>query len=145
MKEDSMTEQQGKGQLPVGYWLKHVDRLLTERSDAALSERGFTRLRWQTMNTIAEAGSISRASLYETLRPFANREQLDALVAGLIQPGWVAEGRDRALTVTESGQAEHAQLLQLQQTVRQRAFAGVSAEEYAMLVAVLQRVAGNLS
>lgn len=131
--------------MPVGYWLRRVDELLTERSNAALSERGFTRLRWQVLNTIAEAGSIARADLHEALRPFADPRELDALAAGLATVGWVtAAGDGDTLAVSESGEAERAQLLQLQQAVRERAFAGVSADEYAALLAVLQRVAQNL-
>jgi DNA-binding MarR family transcriptional regulator len=132
-------------QLPIGYWLKRVDALLTERSDAALAERGFNRLRWQVLNSIAEAGELRRAGLYADLRPFATPDELDALVTGLVAPGWVAQREDgETIAITEAGQAERERLMQLQQGVRQRAFAGISAEEYSALVAVLQRVARNL-
>jgi hypothetical protein len=132
-------------QLPIGYWLKRVDALLTERSDAALAERGFNRLRWQVLNAIAEAGALRCVSLYTDLRPFAVPDELDALIAGLVAPGWVAQHEDgETIAITEAGQAERERLMQLQQRVRQRAFAGISAEEYGALVAVLQRVGRNL-
>jgi hypothetical protein len=141
-----MPEPQQGRQLPVGYWLRRVDELLTEHSNAALSARGFTRLGWQTLNTIAEAGSLSRERLIATLRPFADPDELDALAEGLAESGWiVAEGEGTAFTVTEPGRAVRAELLQLQQAVREQAFAGVSAEEYAALLDILQRVAHNLS
>jgi hypothetical protein len=133
-------------QLPVGYWLRRVDELLTERSNAALAERGFTRLRWQLLNSVAEAGTLSREQIYRTLAPFAGPDELDALAAGLVEAGWVVvSGTDGSVRITDAGREERERLLQLQQAVRARAFAGVSAEEYAALIDVLGRVAQNLS
>lgn len=141
-----MTQPQQGRQLPIGYWLKRVDELLTERSNAALAERGFTRLRWQLINSVAEAGTLGREQLHSTLAPFASAAELDALAAGLVEAGLVQAGEaGDTLSLTESGRTEREHLLQLQQAVRARAFAGVSAEEYAALVDVLQRVATNLS
>jgi hypothetical protein len=141
-------EEQSEGTAREGTsmeWPKRVDALLTERSDAALAERGFNRLRWQVLNAIAEAGALRCVSLYTDLRPFAVPDELDALIAGLVAPGWVAQHEDgETIAITEAGQAERERLMQLQQRVRQRAFAGISAEEYGALVAVLQRVGRNL-
>ncbi len=140
-----MTGQAQARQLPIGYWLKRVDELLTERSNAALAERGFTRLRWQLLNAIFEAGSLGRESLHDTLRPFAGPDQLDEQIAALVGDGWVAQHDGGAtLQITEDGRAERERLLQLQQQVRQRAFQGMSQEEYATLIDLLQRVARNL-
>lgn len=143
-KGDQMTQtQQG---LPIGYWLKRVDKLLTEQSDAALAERGFTRLRWQLLNSVAEAGALSREQLHSTLAPFARPDELDTLTAGLVEAGFiVSEETEGLLRITEAGRAERSQLLQLQQVVRGRALDGVSAEEYTTVIRVLQRVAQNLS
>lgn len=133
-------------QLPIGYWLRRVDELLTEQSNAALAERGFTRLGWQLLNSVAEAGTLGREQLHGTLAPFATPDELDVLAAGLAESGWiVASGAYEGLTITDAGREERERLLQLQQAVRSRAFAGVSAEEYAALIDVLQRVAQNLS
>jgi hypothetical protein len=141
-----MTQPHQGQQLPIGYWLKRVDELLTERSNGALAGRGFTRLRWQLLNSVAEAGTLGREQLHSTLAPFAAADELDTLAAGLVEAGLVAAGEaGDTLSLTEAGQAEREQLLQLQQTVRARAFNGVSAEEYAALVDVLQRVARNLA
>jgi hypothetical protein len=133
-------------QLPVGYWLRYVDELLTEHSNAALAERGFTRLRWQLLNSVAEVGTLGREQLHSTLVPFATPDELDALAACLTEAGWVLVSEaDGGLTITDAGRKERERLLQLQQVVRNRAFAGVGAEEYAALINVLKRVAQNLS
>jgi len=141
-----VAERQHGRQLPIGYWLKRIDALLTEQSDAALAGRGFTRLRWQLLNTVAEAGTASREQIHDILNPFASAEELDRLAAGLVSDGLFAAASDgERLSITEAGKAEHGRLLELQQTVRTRAFAGISPEEYATTMDVLQRVARNLS
>lgn len=140
-----MTQTQTGRQLPIGYWLKRVDELITKHSNAALAERGFTRLRWQLLNSVAEAGTLSREQLLSTLAPFAQAEELDSLAARLVEAGLMeADEGSGSLTITAAGRAEREALLQLQQQVRTRAFAGISAEEYAALIDVLQRVAQNL-
>ncbi|NTU82612.1 MAG: hypothetical protein HGA45_25125 [Chloroflexales bacterium] len=59
-----MTQPQQGRQLPIGSWLKRVDELLTERSNAALAGRGFTRLRWQLL--ACRWRDRSRAMIRET-------------------------------------------------------------------------------
>lgn len=76
-----MTQPQQGRQLPIGDWLKRVDELFT--GNAALAERGLTRLRWQLLNSVADAGTPGRELLQSNLAPFAATDELDALAAGL--------------------------------------------------------------
>ena len=39
-----------KPQLPIGYWLKRVDALLTTAIDQAQAEHGVSRTQWQVLN-----------------------------------------------------------------------------------------------
>jgi hypothetical protein len=45
MDQRDVTKQQ-----PIGYWLKHADKVITEHVDRVLSDNGFTRSRWQGLN-----------------------------------------------------------------------------------------------
>jgi hypothetical protein len=47
MARPDVTEQQ-----PIGYWLKHADKVITEHVDRVLSDNGFTRFRWQALNIV---------------------------------------------------------------------------------------------
>ncbi len=40
--------------LPIGYWLKKADILLTEGIDKIQLQFGITKTGWQTLNTIAQ-------------------------------------------------------------------------------------------
>lgn len=46
-------------QPPIGYWLKHTDEVITNRVNQVLTDQGFTRFRWQVLNSVYEAGSIT--------------------------------------------------------------------------------------
>ena len=39
-------------QLPIGYWLKHTDEVITKHVNQVLSDNGFTRFRWQVLNIL---------------------------------------------------------------------------------------------
>jgi DNA-binding MarR family transcriptional regulator len=143
-----MTQPAGP-QRPIGYWLKQVDALLTEEIDRAQAQHGVTRLEWQTLNLIAAQGSTSRTSLHTTLAPFADDQRLDEIAGQLVTRGFVAasasETGEATYALTSTGQQQHAAILSTQQRVRQRATEGISADEYAAAVDVLQRMAHNLS
>ena len=78
-------------QLPIGYWLKHTDEVLTSHVNQVLSDNGFTRFRWQTLNLIYEAGSVSRGDAFATMQTFLSADQFDEILAGFAQQGWMAQ------------------------------------------------------
>jgi DNA-binding MarR family transcriptional regulator len=131
-------------QLPIGYWLKHVDQVITGRSNEALADQGFTRFRWQALNMIYEAGTITRDEIFNVLQTFLDAHQLDEILDGFIREGWlVADGS--ALSLTEAGKSKRADLFKRQGEVRKRALQGISDEEYMAVLEVLQRIVNNLA
>ncbi|GHO99208.1 hypothetical protein KSF_092560 [Reticulibacter mediterranei] len=131
-------------QLPIGYWLKHADEIITARSNQALADQGFTRFRWQALNMIYEAGTITRDEVFNVLQTFLDAHQLDEMLDDFVREGWlVVEGN--ALSLTEAGKSKRADLFKRQGEVRRRAMQGISDEEYATIIAVLQRMVNNLA
>jgi DNA-binding MarR family transcriptional regulator len=131
-------------QPPIGYWLKHADEIITARSNQALADQGFTRFRWQALNMIYEAGTITRDQIFNVLQTFLDAHQLDEMLNGFIQEGWlVVEGN--ALSLTEAGKSKRTDLFKRQGEVRRRAMQGISDEEYVTIIAVLQRIVNNLA
>ena len=41
---------------PIGWWVKELDRLLTEALDTTLEQESLNRTGWQVLNTVATAG-----------------------------------------------------------------------------------------
>jgi hypothetical protein len=123
---------------PIGWWVKHLDRALEHALDRALAGHGATRREWQLLNTAASGGPVT------ALAPFLDDPaEGDALVAGLVERGWVRADGDR-LALTPAGAAARDRLAGAVAGQRRRAAAGIAPAEYATAVDVLRRMAGNL-
>lgn len=142
-----MAQQDTVKQLPIGYWLKHVDAVITEHVDKVLNDNGFTRLRWQVLNSIYEGGTVGRRSLADILGIFADSGELDEIFSGFIQAGWVAEhdsGNVGELALTDAGKSQRETIFKLQTNVRKQGMQGITEQEYTTVIDVLQRIAQNL-
>jgi DNA-binding MarR family transcriptional regulator len=134
-------------QQPIGYWLKRADEAITEHADRVLSDNGFTRFRWQVLNTVYQAGTITRSSLFDTMQTFIDARQLDEIIDGFIKEGWLVkrgEGDAAQLTLIDAGKTQRETVFKLQSEVRRRAMQGITEQEYATVIDVLQRVVKNL-
>jgi DNA-binding MarR family transcriptional regulator len=130
---------------PIGYWLKHLDRLIEDTFSRALAGQGLTRRHWQVLNTVAR-GPASPAELTKALDPFL-REDPSAqatTVADLIRRGWVIRERDGRLCLTPYGRTAHQRTQERVQQTRGLILRGVSADEYAAVIDILARMAANL-
>ena len=132
---------------PIGYWLKHADEVITEHVDRVLSDNGFTRSRWQVLNTIYQAGTTTRSGVFDTMQTFIDICQLDEIIDGFMEEGWLVkhgEGNEAQLTLTAAGKAKRESIFELQREVRRRAMRGITEREYATVIDVLERMVRNL-
>src|SRR5262245_46263635 len=128
MDQTGQTRQQ-----PIGYWIKKLDEAITRRADDVLREQGFTRSRWQMLNILYEAGSITRAEVFATMQTFIDSPQLDEILDGFAAAGWITrqgDGDTASLTLTDAGKQQRDTVFQLQRGVRQRLMQGIGEEEY---------------
>jgi len=58
--------------LPIGYWLKQADNLITQHINRVQAANGVSRFEWQVRNLLYEAGAASRERLFETMRTFVD-------------------------------------------------------------------------
>jgi DNA-binding MarR family transcriptional regulator len=143
MAQPDVTKQQ-----PIGYWLKRADKVITEHIDRVLSDNGFTRFRWQVLNIVYQAGTITRSGVSDTtMQTFIDARPLEEIVDEFAEEGWLlkrGEGDAAQLTLTEAGKAKRETVFELQSEVRRRATQGISELEYATVIDVLQRMVKNL-
>jgi DNA-binding MarR family transcriptional regulator len=130
-------------QRPIGYWLKEADRAISAHVDEAQRANGVSRIEWQVLNTI-RAQHTSPEQLATRLHMFLDRPTLDKILAGFQARGWIEMLPGREVTLTDAGQRWHQQIQARQQEVRQQAMEGITAEEYATVLRVLQRIVTNL-
>ncbi|XKK39347.1 MarR family transcriptional regulator [Nocardiopsis sp. ARC36] len=129
--------------LPIGYWLKHLDRLIENDFDRVLASESLGRRHWQVLNSLhTEPGTI--ADLDRRLAPFLEEDEstVAPAVDRLRELGWV-EGLV-ALALTPRGEAEHDKLLARVTEARARLTRGIGDEEYRVAVDVLERMSANL-
>jgi hypothetical protein len=128
---------------PIGWWVKEVDRLLTEALDAALKDQLLDRTGWQVLNTVATAGRAPRQEVAAALASFADETSVATVVGALAERGWVTDADP--VEVTGQGRAAHADLLAAVTQVRRAAVDGIECEDYQTTVRTLAQMVENLS
>jgi DNA-binding MarR family transcriptional regulator len=129
---------------PIGFWLRLLDRLIDEGLDATLATAHLTRRHWQVLNVLHD-GPASIAEADQRVRPFlgADEPSTAPLVDQLVNDGWaVPTGARFELTATGASRYEH--LLTEVSHYRRSIIAGITDEEYATTIDVLERMAVNL-
>lgn len=132
--------------LPIGYWLKKADEVLTTRINEAQQANGLSRTEWQLLNVLHEVRLATREQLAAPLRPFADAAALGDAVLRLAQRGLI-EGDGSGASqyqLTRLGTEIHEAALPLQKEVRQRAVHGISQSDYTTAVRVLQQLVKNV-
>jgi DNA-binding MarR family transcriptional regulator len=142
-----MVQRDITGQPPIGYWLKHADEVITKHVNQVLQDNGFTRFRWQVLNILYETGTTTRSKVFTTMKTFIDADQLDEILNGFVQEGWLVkrgDGEVTELVLTNAGKTEREAIFKLQSEVRRRAMRGISDQEYTTVIDVLQRMVNNL-
>lgn len=140
-----MSEQK-QPHLPIGYWLKKADEVITLRINRAQEAKGLSRTGWQVLNLLYEAGSATWEQLAELLLAFATAAELREVINQLAGRGLLEEVTTATcFRLTDEGLNLHRTALESQKEVRHQAMLGVGEAEYATTVAVLQRIVQNLS
>jgi DNA-binding MarR family transcriptional regulator len=127
----------------IGYWLKHLDRLIETTAERIFTEEGLTRRHWQTLNVLRRSPQ-DEAGLTEALRPFWGTEAitLDKVTDDLTSRGWLTNnGR---YTLTPEGETAHAALEQKVLGIRTTVQQGLTDDDYHQTVRTLQHMAANL-
>ncbi len=99
------------------------------------------------MNIVYQAGTMTRGGVFDTMRTFIDARQLDEIIDGFVQEGWLVKfgkGDGAQLTLTDAGKDKRETVFELQSEVRRRAMRGITEQEYATVIDVLQRVVKNL-
>lgn len=132
-------------QRPIGFWLKLVDRMIDEQFASTLDEHGVTRRQWQLLNTLARQPSTVE-QLTESVAPFLAADGSESVVehlTELIESAWV-DATPTGYELTERGRGALDRLIAVVTAQREIASKGVTEQDYAVTVAMLERMARNL-
>ena len=75
------------------------------------------------------------------MKTFIDAHQLDEILDGFVQEGWLvtdSDGDSTTLVLTNAGKAKREVIFKLQSEVRKRALQGITDQEYTTVIDVLQ-------
>jgi len=130
---------------PIGYWLKHLDRLIDATAERAFAEEQLTRRHWQVMDVLSQSAQDA-AGLTAAIRPFWGPGAVtqDEITGELAARGWLAQDDSGRYALTRAGQAGHAAVATKVQGIRSAFLAGMTEDDYLRTVQTLRRMAENL-
>ena len=134
--------------LPIGFWLKKVDQLLTDQINQIQARNSLTRLEWQTLNTLYEKEGVGQEALHTILAPFTDRATLSKILGRFSELDWLDMTNDDVGITTyrlnSEGKQQHQKVFKAQQEIRELAMKGIRTEAYAIVIRTLQQIATNL-
>src|SRR5215470_3206191 len=130
---------------PIGYWLKHLDGLIEAVAERAFADERLTRRHWQVMNVLRDSPQ-DEAGLTEAIRPFWGPDaiSLHKVTSELTRRGWLTQDETGRYLLTPAGQAGHATVQEKVRGIRATLITGLTEEDYAGTLRILQRMAENL-
>ncbi|MFC9436761.1 hypothetical protein [Nocardia sp. NPDC057030] len=128
----------------IGYWLVELDRLITERFDEDLAAGGLSRRHWQILHSLSD-GPQQAGELYAALDAFlVDPAEWDAELAAVVAGGLVADELG-TLSLTDSGRKLHDQAWIRIGARRAKLVEGITGEQFAETVRVLEKMAANMA
>lgn len=128
--------------LPIGYWIKQVDNILTKGIDDIQSSFGMTRTDWQILNSVSENETIEKIELTKIMSPFLDTNLIDDILKKLKDRHLIDENNQK-LILTDKGEKQHSQCLEKQKLFRQKTMTGISQQDYQVTVLTLQKIIEN--
>lgn len=129
-------------ELPIGYYLKKLDNLLTEGINNIHAELGINRLQWQLLNSVGEGKDVNRSSVIAILKEFSGEDNVGIAIDDLIDREVLAE--TSLLTLTEKGRDLHQRCVQIQNEFRQNAMQDIPEKDYLNVMRTLEKMITNL-
>ncbi len=133
---------------PIGHWLKRADYLITQHTNRVQAVNNVSRFEWQVLNFLHDGGTADKERIFRAMKIFIDADELDATLDRLSKLGWMerttgADG-EQMFGLTHSGEQHHAVVHASQKIAREKVMQGISEEEHATMLRVLQRIVSNL-
>ncbi|NLR80823.1 MarR family winged helix-turn-helix transcriptional regulator [Chitinophaga eiseniae] len=129
--------------LPIGWYLKEADSLITAFTNAAFETHGINRFHWQVLKSIDKHGKISKQLYYHLVDKFLTVEALDEVMAALVAREWLQPAEDLYM-FTEKGKTAYAEIAALQEENRKKVLEGTTVEEYLATIRFLETMITNM-
>jgi DNA-binding MarR family transcriptional regulator len=130
--------------LPIGYYVKQVDKLFTEKLNAVMLEFGLTRPSWQILNSINERGVAKKDELISLMLQLTDKQTIDTILTQFITIG-IANSKDEStIYLTEKGKVLFKDCSKKQNEFRLQVMQHVSEQDYQTTILTLEQIINNL-
>ncbi|MCG6191185.1 MarR family winged helix-turn-helix transcriptional regulator [Maribellus maritimus] len=129
--------------LPIGYYLKKTDNLLTENINKIHSNFGITRTDWQIMHTIYAKPGKRETELIALMKEFSSEDSLRNRIQKLKSEDLIEN--QNSLYLSEKGKNLYHKCLTRQTEFRKQAMKGISEKEYLELINTLEKIIVNIN
>ncbi|MFE5586513.1 MarR family winged helix-turn-helix transcriptional regulator [Kitasatospora sp. NPDC056531] len=135
------------GQRPIALVAWGATEAILRHSQAALARIDVTQPQWWALNNIVRAEQgLTREEIRAVAVPYGMGTQVMVhAVDALVHRGWLGNGADGRLTLTEQGRGGLATAKEHMDRVRAELLGDITEGEYATAVSVLQRITDNLA
>jgi hypothetical protein len=130
--------------LPIGYFIKQADDLLTKGINEIQSESRLTRTDWQILNSIAEKEQLNKAELITLMKPFADENSVNIILTKF-KTGLLLSENGTKLSLTEKGIELHKTCFVKQKLFRVTAMLDITEQQYQQTISTLQKIIENLT
>lgn len=129
--------------MPIGWYLKEADTLITHFLNSAFETYGINRFHWQVMKNIDTHGKISKELFYHQVNRFLSKEELGQVLELLLTRKWILQEEDN-YSFTAAGREEYKQIAALQQSNKEKIMEGTSPEDYLTTITFLEAIIKNM-
>jgi hypothetical protein len=130
--------------LPIGYYVKQVDKLLTEKINAVQSQFGLTRTSWQILNSIHAQDTMKREELVNFMLQLTGKETVDEILLKFTWDGIVNIEKENLFSLTDKGKNLFKDCSEKQNEFRRKSMKHVSEEDYQTTISTLEQIIKNL-
>jgi len=129
---------------PIGFWTARAAEAVRARTRGALKEIGVSQPEWWVLHQLSlHPEGVERAAVVETIGPNETPAVIDSAIDSAIEKGWI-EAAGARLLPSEVGAALFERAAALQQALQAERMAGITAEDFATTITVLQKTIVNV-
>lgn len=129
---------------PIGFWTIRAGEAIRARVRGALEEIGVTQPEWWVLHQLSRyPDGVDRALVVDTIGSNDTPAVIESAIDAALAKGWVHADGAR-LRQSEAGTAQFDRAVDVQKALQEERVQGITVEEYATTISVLQRTIANV-
>lgn len=129
---------------PIGFYIKQVDQLLTEKINLVQAAFGLTRTSWQILNAIHEQENLEKEALLKLMSQLSDTKTIDDILTKFQTDNIVHVENNSLLSLTRKGKILFEDCFEQQNEFRKKAMQNVTEQDYQTTISTLEQIIRNI-